>query len=275
MSKPVLYVFLPSVWAKVPELALVALGYPSDAVEKKSINLVEAENLSPSFVAISNPATLPVLTVDGTSYTSTIDVTRYLVEHAPTPHKAGTHQALIDAIHADGIDPNFPFVGARCQAELEAKRAAFPGTFIKTRYAAVTKFNEDADEELKAYYATKLPTLGYLNSIYTDAPQDKVDAFVDTSVKHMQRVNEFILHTLPTCLPESGFVEGSTPGEADFHLAAWIARISLLAGAPTAAEAQGALEKELGEKLPEKVAKYIEAWAGTEAWKEVYADGLH
>ncbi|KZT57072.1 hypothetical protein CALCODRAFT_470125 [Calocera cornea HHB12733] len=275
MSKPVLYVFGPSIWAKVPEIALVELGYPADAVEKKSVNLAAAENLSPAFVHISKPATLPVLVADGKSYTSTIDVTRYLVEHAPHPTPEGKHQALIDAVHEDAIDPNFPFLGARSVAELEAKKAAFPGDFVRNRYQAVVGYNEAADAELKAYYAKKLPTLGYLNSLYTDAPKETVEAFVKTSIAHMQRVDAFIAKTLPTYLPDSGFVEGATPGEADFHVAAWIARIALLSGAPTTDKIPEALGKELGEKLPEKVAKYLAAWAERPGWKAVYADGLH
>ncbi|KZT57074.1 hypothetical protein CALCODRAFT_550552 [Calocera cornea HHB12733] len=250
-AKPTLYVFGPAVWPKVPEIALVELGYPADAVEKKSVNLAAAENLSPEFVKISKPATLPVLVVEGNTYPSTIDVNN------------GKHQALIDALHADVIDPNFPFVGPRS------------GDFICNRYQAVVGYHETADEEMKAYLATKLPKLGYLNSLYTEALADKVQEFVNTSIAHMQRVDGFILHTLPMYLPESGFVEGAIPGEADFHLAAWIARISLLSGAPTTAKIPEALEKELGQKLPEKVASYLAAWAERAGWKAVYADGLH
>ncbi|KZO96257.1 hypothetical protein CALVIDRAFT_549767 [Calocera viscosa TUFC12733] len=275
MSKPVLYIFGPSVWSKVPEIALVELGYAADAVEKKSINLAAAENLSPEFVKISKPGTLPVLVANGETYTSTIDVTRYLVAHAPHPAAPSKHQALIDAVHADAIDPNFPLVGARSAAELEAKKSAFPGDFVRNRYNAVVKFNEEADAEMKEYYKTKLPTLGFLNTLYTDAPAAQVEGFVHHSVEHWQHVDEFISKTLPTYLPESGFVEGAKPGEADFHVAAWIARIALLSGAPTTDKIDEALENEIGEKLPEKVTKYLAAWSERPGWKAVYADGLH
>ncbi|KZO96258.1 hypothetical protein CALVIDRAFT_549768 [Calocera viscosa TUFC12733] len=265
-SKPTLYAFGPSVWSKVPEIALVELGYPADAVEEKSINLAAAENLSPEFVKISKPGTLPVLVANGETYTSTIDVTRYLVAHAPHPAAPSKHHSLIDAVHADAIDPNFPLVGARSAAELEAKKSAFPGDSARNRYNAVVKFNEEADAEMKQYYKTKLPTLGFLNTLYTDAPAAQVEGFVHHSVEHWQHVDEFISKTLPTYLPESG---------RDFHVGAWIARIALLSGAPTTDKIGEALEKELGEKLPEKVTKYIAAWSEKPGWKAVYADGLH
>jgi len=275
-SNPVLYVFGPSVWAKVPELALIELGYPQDAVEKKSVDLAEAENLSPEFIKISKPGTLPVLVVDGKAYTSTIDVTRYLLEHAPKPATPGKHQVLIDALHEDGIDPNFPFIGARSVAELEAKKASFPGTFVRQRYQAVCKFNREADDDLKAYYKPKLQTIWYLNCIYNDAPAAEVDAFINKSVGHWQGIHFFILRTLFDYLPESGFVESpENPGEADFHLAAWLARIALLCGSGNTAMGKEMLEKELGQKLPERVATYWDAWAGRESWGRVYADGLH
>jgi hypothetical protein len=35
------------------------------------------------------------------------------------------------------------------------------------------------------------------------------------------------------------------------------------------------LEKEVGVPIPERVAKYWNAWAQRESWKMVYEDGLH
>ena len=40
------------------------------------------------------------------SYTSTADVTSYLIKHAPKPVKPGT--SLVAMIHEDKYDPNFP-----------------------------------------------------------------------------------------------------------------------------------------------------------------------
>ncbi|KAK7694570.1 hypothetical protein QCA50_001756 [Cerrena zonata] len=86
MSKPTLYTFDHSVWAAVPEIALVELEYPSDAVEKKvgqprcrrelyprlpqtrkqsSLSYIYLRT-SDSFSCSQNPhATLPTLTAGG------------------------------------------------------------------------------------------------------------------------------------------------------------------------------------------------------------------
>lgn len=54
-----------------------------------------------------NPnATLPTLEADGKAYTSTTDVTAYLVQNAPKKVKAGNAD-FIKEIHEDSIDPNF------------------------------------------------------------------------------------------------------------------------------------------------------------------------
>ena len=118
--------------------------------------------------------------------------------------------------------------------------------------------------------------LSYLNAVYTSsADAATIEGFITRSVQHMDSVKSFILNELPALLPSSGFIEGSVPGEADFHVAAWIARIALICGAGKTEEGTAALEKELGQDVPEKVVAYWNAWAARESWKEVYANGLH
>lgn len=48
------------------------------------------------------------MAVGGQSYTSTEEVTSYLVKHAPKPVKPGT--SFIAKIHEDKYDPNFPLL---------------------------------------------------------------------------------------------------------------------------------------------------------------------
>lgn len=86
----------------------------------------------------------------------------------------------------------------------------------------------------------------------------------------------FILEELPDILPESGFLGGDKPGEDDFHLAAWLARIASVAGGgDSSKDGARAIEKELGKATPEKVVSYWTAWSGRKSWQEVYANGLH
>jgi hypothetical protein len=99
--------------------------------------------------------------------------------------------------------------------------------------------------------------------------------FFEQSKAHWDAVRSFILNILPAYLPNSGFVGGVKPGEDDFHVAAWLARIASARGAKKTEQGLKELEKEVGMSVPEKVAKYWNAWAQRESWKTVYQDGLH
>lgn len=85
----------------------------------------------------------------------------------------------------------------------------------------------------------------------------------------------YILNVLPTILPDSGFIAGSEPGEDDFHVGAWLARVAWITGAAKEADGYEKLEKELKVSVPAKVASYWQAWAARDSWKKVYADTLH
>ena len=88
-------------------------------------------------------------------------------------------------------------------------------------------------------------------------------------------IASFILTELPALLPESGFLGGATPGEDDFHLGAWIARIAFLTGGTPDKEGYKALEKETKAPVPPKVVAYWTAWAERPSFKKVYQNGLH
>lgn len=97
---------------------------------------MEGANFELSYVRTSPQATLPALvTPDGQLYDSTIKVTRYLIENAPTSAKIGKSagEEILEIVHADNIDPNFFMVAARNPEELKAKNADGPGAFLRGR----------------------------------------------------------------------------------------------------------------------------------------------
>jgi glutathione S-transferase len=108
------------------------------------VNLVEGENFAPSFIALNENATLPTLEAGGKVYTSTEDVTGYLVKNAPTKVKGGNSK-LIQKIHEDKYDPNFALLFARDAAELAEKGAGFPKTFVQNRTCILHKVIRTAD----------------------------------------------------------------------------------------------------------------------------------
>ena len=92
---------------------------------------------------------------------------------------------------------------------------------------------------------------------------------------HWETISAFILNDLPTLLPESGFLGGAIPGEDDFHLGAWLARLVHVAGGKNEKEGYKALEKETKQPIPPKVVAYWTAWTERPSWNRVYKDGLH
>jgi len=99
--------------------------------------------------------------------------------------------------------------------------------------------------------------------------------FFNKSKAHWAALRTFILDILPEYLPNSGFIGGVRPGEDDFHVAAWLARIACVSGAKKTEEGLKELKKEVGVPIPEKVAQYWNAWGQRESWKKVYQNGLH
>ncbi|TCD63994.1 hypothetical protein EIP91_004696 [Steccherinum ochraceum] len=275
MSKPIFYTFGLSIWSAVPELAIVELGYQSDAFEEKVINLVEGENFNPSFLKINPNATLPTLVADGKSYTNTADVTRYLIDHAPKKVALGK-PALITRVHEDSIDPNFPLFAARDEETRKANASGFAFTFANNRQNALLKYSKTPEAApFKAFYDDKIKGNGGILAIYAgQASEDVKQGFFKTSQQHFKNIANFILKELPGYLPDSGFIDGEVPGEDDFHVGAWLARIALVSGGTQDKDGYKALEKELGEPVPAKVAAYWAAWSERPGWKQVYANSL-
>ncbi|PSR72393.1 hypothetical protein PHLCEN_2v11736 [Hermanssonia centrifuga] len=269
-SKPVLHTFGLSVWSAVPELAIQELGLD---VDTKIVNVVEGENFAPEFLKLNPKGTLPTLAVDGKTFTSSTDVTHYLVQTASKKVTPG-HPELIAKIHDDKYDPNFILLTTRNEEELKTASTGFPITFVQNRQNALEKYSALPEgAKFKDFYTEKLEANGGVLKIYKgEVPSAD---FFNTSTTHWQTIVGYIQNDLPTILPESGFIGGAEPGEDDFHIGAWLARVAWVSGADKEEEGYKALEKELKAPVPEKVVSYWKAWSARASWKKVYAETLH
>jgi len=276
MSKPILYRFGGSIWAAVPELAIQELGY-KDEVVQETVNLMEGGNFELAFLKISPQATLPALvTPDGQLYDSTIKVTRYLIENAPQGAKIGkpTGDLLLELVHEDKIDPNFFMLAVRNEEELKAKSASVPGLFLRSRQKTLERVAPTAPPELKSFFDAKLASNGGGVAIYNgEAPAEDTSAFFKASQANWDAVTNFVTVVLPIYLPEHGFIGGDAPGEADFHIGGYLARIVSVLGGPNEQDGWKSLSA-FGE-VPASVSQYWKTWQARESWNVVYKDGLH
>ncbi|KAG2129951.1 hypothetical protein DEU56DRAFT_489271 [Suillus clintonianus] len=278
MSKPILYTFGHSVWAAAPELALIELGYTQDDVEKKVVNLAEGENFAPAFLDINPQGTVPTLEAGGEAYTSTAKVTSYLVAHASNRATVAPGTEFMSKIHQEQYDPNFPLLSARHEDELRSKASGHSMTFVQNRQNALSKHSGTPQSvDHRNFYDAKVAENGKVLSIYqAKAPENVKNGFFEISRVHWDTLKAFILDELPDILPESGFLGGDIPGEDDFHLAAWLARIVFAAGGgDSSRDGVHSIEKELGKPTPERVVSYWTAWSRRKSWQDVYANGLH
>jgi len=275
MSKPVFYTFGLSVWAAAPEIAIVELGYPAEAIQKKIVNVAEGANFAPEFLKINPNGTLPSLVADGKAYTSTDEVIKYLVANAPKKVTPGT--SFITRIHGDDLDPNFPLLATRNEDELAGKKEAFPLIFLQNRQDALVKYSTSPEgAEFKDFYEKKIPFNGGLLAVYKgEVPDEAKQGFFGHSTGHWQTLVNFIQNELPTVLPDSGFLGGAEPGEDDFHLAAWLARVAHFTGATPQKGGYKSLEKETQAPVPAKVGAYWDAWTERPGWQATYPEGLH
>jgi len=277
-TKPTLYVFGGAVWPSAPWLATYALGY-GDSIDVKQINLIEGANFDPEFVKLNPLATLPTLVTPEEVLGNTTDVVQWLIKNAPKPAGKASGTDFVKKIHEDDVDPNFALLSARNEEELKAKNGSIPGLFIRNRQNALDKFSEVAEASQATFYVEKKKANGFLVDVYEVNNEQKAplrQIWYDKSNAAWNNIKKFILQDITAILPESGYIGGETPGEDDFHLAAWLARLALLTGATPAADGVLQLKKELGgEEVPQKIVSYWKLWSETEAWKIVYKDGLH
>ena len=133
----------------------------------------------------------------------------------------------------------------------------------------------------KALYDAKKASNGeFLTIVNGSAPVEAKQAFFDKANALQETICSFIYGGLPKMLPaldsDNGhFLSGDLPGETDFHLAAWLARIFSTCGADAAGEASGKAKAAFGGPLPPTVLAYWNAWVARPSWGKVYGQGLH
>ena len=131
-----------------------------------------------------------------------------------------------------------------------------------------------APAELKSFYDGRVSKINGLNTVYTPgASSDVTGPFFKASQGNWDAVSNFTLKILPEYLPEQGFIGGEVPGEADYHVGAWLARIAGVLGGKNESGAWKSFEA-FG-PVPESLKKYWETWAARKSWNVVYKDGLH
>ncbi|KAF7968195.1 hypothetical protein HWV62_31670 [Athelia sp. TMB] len=279
MSRLTLYTFPLSVWAAVPELALIELGYSVADIEKKMIDLRAGANFEPAFLAINPKGTLPTLTVNGQAFNNTIDVTSYLVEHAKISVKAASKspESIIVRIHQDEYDPNFPVLSARNNDELAAKAGGPSMDFLLNRQSALEKHSEHEDAVVhREFYDSKIATNGHILSLYQSKLSDDARAaFFKKSDKNWANIRKFIFEDLHNSLPAQGFLGGEVPGEDDFYIAAWLARITAASGAKKSDDGPKVLQEQFKAPVPDNVVTYWSGWVKRESWTRVYGESLH
>ncbi|THH15384.1 hypothetical protein EW146_g5081, partial [Bondarzewia mesenterica] len=222
-----------------------------------------------------NPnATLPALAADGKTYDSTIDVIDFLVNYSTV--KVPRRTSITQQIHDDSIDPNFALLAVRDEAERAVKVAGFPKYFIENRDVGIRKYSSTPEAApYKSLYDAKLGGSTALLALYNGtAPADFKSSFFAKSQANWNGNKAYIYTTLPSLLSASSgpFLAGASPGEDDFHVAAWFTHIAMLLGAKGSADGLGVLEKGFGKPVPEKVSAYWNAWSGRASWKKVYVD---
>jgi len=206
-------------------------------------------------------------------YGSSTDAVRYLISISKKKVAPG-HPDILAKIHDDGVDPNFCLLTARNAEELKKASEGFAFTFVNNRQNSLEKYSALPEgAKYKEWYDQKKEKNGGLLKIYKgEAPPDE---FYNISINHWKNVVNLILNEFPQFLPESGFIGGAEPGEDDFHVGAWLARVTWITGGDKEADGYKALEKELHAPVPEKVVAYWKAWSSRPSWAKVYAETLH
>ena len=127
---------------------------------------------------------------------------------------------------------------------------------------------------MRSFFDAKLASNGGGVAIYNgEAPAENTSAFFKASQANWDAVANFITIVLPVYLPEHGFLGGDVPGEADFHIGGYLARIVGVLGGPNEQDGWKSLSA-FGE-VPASVSQYWKTWQAKESWNVVYKDGLH
>ncbi|OAQ98187.1 hypothetical protein LLEC1_06118 [Akanthomyces lecanii] len=229
MSKIQVYSFVGSQWAGVAHLALAEKGFtPGTDYDIQEINLSNADNFSPAYLAINPNGTVPSLTAPSlpSPLTSSIAILRYIDSLRPGAHplvlransssSSDRAQQIVDLVHAP-------------QRRLDTERAA-------------------ADVP-HPFYAPKLAENGALYDIYATPAGHADEAFFRESSK-LYRGFAAGMAELETLLVLP-YAAGASLSEADLHVIPWLAH-AMVAAESDVHQVQdfGTLESVLGESVP-------------------------
>ncbi|KAH9957492.1 hypothetical protein BC827DRAFT_1157222 [Russula dissimulans] len=220
-----------------------------------NIKDVQGENLNPESVKLNPNATVPILTHDRISFTSTVEVINYLV--SISQKKIAPETSITSVVHEEGIDPNFTLGVARNDEELAAVSNSFVTTFTKTHLAG---------SDVDVYPLSLLPSspgLGHLKK-YAATPEGqaykplynariiKISETLRTSTALWDDIQGFIVVALLAAIDRGPFIAGAESEADDFHVAEWLAGIAYVVCVQKSDEGVSALEKRF-RPIPHKI----------------------
>ncbi|GMK58030.1 hypothetical protein CspeluHIS016_0500620 [Cutaneotrichosporon spelunceum] len=284
MSKAVLYDFFASAWCQVPKLAIEELGLQNN-VELKVVNLLEGENFQPAYLKVNSHGTIPSLEANGKTYTDSTTCTRALIEMAPNAPKKDTHtdhelEKLIHGVHSEHHDPNVLLLLPVNDEDRSAKASGLPAAFLGGRQKTLDLLVKEDTGEFETFIKEKQKFNGTLLSLYTgEADDDTVKKVYSDANAQWKNAGDFIRGEVTHILrktPGSYLGGASVPGEADYHLITWLARIITDAGGKAGSvsgEAFAALQARIGpEPIDPVVAGYWDSWTQRASFKKL---GVH
>ncbi|KAI0032113.1 hypothetical protein K488DRAFT_86147 [Vararia minispora EC-137] len=274
MPKPTLYTFAKSSWSASARIARIELDL-CDVIEERQLDFLKAENMSPEYIRMTPNATIPALSTYTHVYRDTTEVIDYMASVSGV--KAAPRTRLTAVVHHSSIDAKFMAFAARNEKELAAKAALGPPLLALTSrlprirvYAASPQAAPFSEK-----YATKIADVEQLLAIYTfSAPAAVMSNFYATSQAVHDAARVFLYETLPGAIGSGPFVAGAVPGVDDFHTATWVVHAGFLSGGQRTDDIISALERRYGEKLSEKLTRFLRAWMMRESFKKTYVGGL-
>ncbi|CAG5158250.1 uncharacterized protein ALTATR162_LOCUS5058 [Alternaria atra] len=232
-----LYTDSASQWAYVAHLAIDEKGYERSEYESKQVGLLDGENFSPAYVKINPNGTIPSLTSASLAkpLIESADIVKYVdasrsngASLFPTdPQQLAKINKLISHVHQDKLSTNLVLLQARDWQELEANKAGGIKTFLGNRQQRLVKYGPlNPDVPL---YATRMPTNGYLNDLYTasNVGPEHEEFFAGTEQGYKDYAAGLRELDSMLVLP---FAAGDKVTAADLHIAPWLAHAMWAAG---------------------------------------------
>ncbi|GFZ51190.1 hypothetical protein JCM24511_08948 [Saitozyma sp. JCM 24511] len=272
-----LYEHWESTWANVPKLAQFELGYKKEDVEWISIELLKGGNFDPKFLKVNPNGTLPVLQVDGRNFVDSITSTRELIRLAPLPCPAsGTFDVgLIEKVHEVGNIQGLSID----EAEHKEKSSGLLGNFFAERQVALENLIQMAPTEYQEFLTQKRAENQQMFDFYCGSPDSTTrEAHYNQCRSAWNAVGALIRGPITDALKNTKgpFAAGEHPGEADFHVATWLARTISNAGvspnSPSSVAIPKLKERTGGDSYDPCIAKYWDAWIVRPSFKESHVD---